>query len=147
MAHKISRIAAVVLALTVNLGVVAGALAYSEQPLDGNGSIDGAASSSTVLGTFQEGSKLGGYENVAAEGPLLTAALIVNLLLTLLGSIAIALTVYAGFVWLKASGNEDEIKRAKAILTGSAIGLMLILSSYSITTYIFRSFVNITNEL
>lgn len=115
--------------------------AYTTQPIDGNGEYTEDA---TVLGTFQEESELGGYEDVAAEGPLLTAALIVNFLLQLLGAIAIAITVYAGYVWLMARGNADEIKRAKDMLAGSAIGLLLILASYSITSYIFRSFVNIT---
>lgn len=117
------------------------AAVYTTQPIDGNGEYSEDA---TVLGTFQKESKLGGYEDVAAEGPLLTAALIVNFLLQLLGAIAIALTVYAGYVWLMARGNADEVKRAKDILAGSAIGLLLILASYSITSYIFRSFVNIT---
>lgn len=117
--------------------------AYTKQPIDGTGEYTEDA---TVLGTFQEQSKLGGYEDVAAEGPLLTAALIVNFLLQLLGAIAISLTVYAGYVWLMARGNADEVKRAKDILAGSAVGLLLILASYSITSYIFRSFVNITDS-
>lgn len=94
---------------------------------------------------LQRDTKLGGYDNVATSGPTVTAAKVINWLLTLLGAIAIALTVYAGMVWLLARGNDDEIKKAKDILAGSAIGLLIVLASYSITTYIFNSFVLITN--
>lgn len=127
------------------LAVVAGprVLAYETQPIDGNAEY---TEDETVLGTIQEGSKLGGYDDVATEGPLLTAALIVNFLLTLLGAVAVALTVYAGFLWIISRGNEEDIKKAKDILAGSAIGLLLILASYSITTYIFRSFLEITDD-
>lgn len=95
--------------------------------------------------SIKENTRLGGYDDVAASGPMVTAALIVNRLLLLLGIIVVCLMVYAGFLWMMARGNEDDIKKAKDILTGSAIGLFVILASYSIMAYIFRSFVNITN--
>ncbi|EKE01305.1 MAG: hypothetical protein ACD_21C00164G0004 [uncultured bacterium] len=142
MVRKTKAFAIFSLSLVLLTIAAASVLAYTTQPIDGNAQY---SEDNTVLNTVQTGSKLGGYENVAAEGPLLTAAQIVNLLLTLLGAIAISLTVYAGFIWLLSRGNEEEIKKAKDILAGSAIGLLLILASYSITSYIFREFVEITN--
>lgn len=103
------------------------------------------AQSTTVLQTVKNNTKLGGYDNVAASGPIETVSYIINFLLGLLGTIALALTVYAGFVWLKAQGNEEEVTRAKNILIGSVTGILLVLSSYAIINYVFRSFVNITN--
>lgn len=88
---------------------------------------------------------LGGYDNVASEGPIVTASRIINFLLLLLGTIALCLTVYAGYLWMMARGNEDDIKKAKDILAGSVVGILLILASYALTNYVFRSFVNITN--
>lgn len=95
--------------------------------------------------TLKDNTRLGGYDNVATSGPTVTAAKIINWLLTLLGAIAISLSVYAGMVWLLARGNEDQVKKAKDILAGSAIGLLIILASYSITAYVFNSFILITN--
>ena len=88
---------------------------------------------------------LGGYGDVASEGPAVTAAVIVNFLLSLLGTFCLALAVYAGFLWMTAQGNEDSIKKAKDILTGTVVGLFVILSSYAFMSFVFRSFTSITN--
>jgi len=111
--------------------------------LDGTSNFN--VQSNSVLQTIKDNTKLGGYDNVASQGPIETTALIVNFLLGLLGSIALALTVYAGYIWLIARGDESEIERAKAILVGSVTGMLLVLSSYTVLGYVFRSFVSITN--
>ena len=94
---------------------------------------------------IRDNTKLGGYDDVANEGPIATASLVINLLLGLLGTIALCLTVYAGFLWMIARGNEEDITKAKDILSGSVVGFLVILSSYSFMYYVFRSWVNITN--
>lgn len=111
--------------------------------LDGRSNFN--AQSNSVLQTVKNNTRLGGYDNVASQGPIETVALIVNFLLGLLGTIALALTIYAGYIWLIARGDEGEVERAKAILVGSVTGLFLVLSSYTILGYVFRSFVSITN--
>lgn len=89
--------------------------------------------------------KLGGYDDVANEGPIMTASLVINLLLGLLGTVALCLMVYAGFIWLMARGNEEQVTKAKDMIIGTVIGLLVILGSYSFMYYVFRSWVNITN--
>lgn len=88
--------------------------------------------------------KLGGYDDVANEGPIMTASLVINMLLGLLGTAALCLMVYAGFIWLMARGNEEQITKAKDMIIGTVIGLLVILGSYSFMYYVFRSWVNIT---
>lgn len=95
--------------------------------------------------TVQNNTRLGGYDDVANEGPIMTASLVVNLLLGLLGTVALCLTVYAGFLWIIARGNEEDITKAKNILMGSVVGLLVVLGSYSFMNYVFRSWTNITN--
>jgi hypothetical protein len=65
-----------------------------------------------------------------------TAASIINIGLTLLGTIALVLVIYAGFLWMTAGGNEDQVGKAKSILGAAVIGLVIILSAYSITKFI-----------
>ncbi len=68
-----------------------------------------------------------------------TVATIINKgLLPLLGTIMVALIVYAGILWTTAAGNDDQIGKAKSIIISSVIGLIIILSAYSITTYVTR---------
>ncbi|EKD78657.1 MAG: hypothetical protein ACD_41C00303G0005 [uncultured bacterium] len=95
--------------------------------------------------TVQNNTRLGGYDDVANEGPIMTASLVINLLLGLLGTVALCLIVYAGFLWIIARGKEEDITKAKDILMGSVVGLLVILGSYSFLYYIFRSWVNITD--
>ncbi len=97
------------------------------------------------MNDIQGNTGLGGYDDVANEGPVLLAAKIINFLLLFLGLIALCLTVYAGYLWMMSRGNDDDVKKAKDILAGSVIGILLILSSYGILNYVFRSFTNITN--
>lgn len=97
------------------------------------------------LNDIQGNTGLGGYDDVANEGPLVTASRIINFLLTLLGTFTLCLMVYAGYLWMMSRGNEEDVTKAKDIMIGCVIGLVLILASYSFTYYVFRSFVNITD--
>lgn len=58
--------------------------------------------------------------------------------LGILGVIFLVLTIYAGLLWMTAGGNTDNVKKAKAILTNSVIGLIIVLSSYAITTTVIK---------
>ena len=64
--------------------------------------------------------------------------LIIRYALGLLGFVFLLLTIYAGFLWMTAGGEEGNIEKAKGILTASTIGLAIILLSYAITVFVFR---------
>lgn len=59
-------------------------------------------------------------------------------LLGLLGVIFLILTIYAGMLWMTAGGNADNVKKAKAILLNSVVGLVIVLSSYAIASTVIR---------
>lgn len=82
----------------------------------------------------------------APMDPRLIAARIIYIVLGLLGTIFLALTVYAGFLWMTAGGNEDNITKAKQILFSSVIGLAIILVAYSITWFVMRSILGATTS-
>lgn len=71
-------------------------------------------------------------------------AQIIRIFLGLLGVIVVSLIIYAGFLWMTANGNEDNISRAKKILTNSVIGLVIILSAFTITQFIINALANAT---
>ncbi len=73
------------------------------------------------------------------------AAGIIGWVLGLLAIIALILIIYGGFIWMFSRGNEEEVKKAKDILQGALFGLVVILASYGITSYVFENLVNITN--
>jgi len=61
---------------------------------------------------------------------------IIRNILGLLGIIFLIIILYTGFTWMTAGGNDEKVGEAKKWLTRSVIGLAIILSAYSITTFI-----------
>ncbi len=67
------------------------------------------------------------------EDPRITAVRIITTALTLVGTLLFILIVYAGFLWMTAGGNEEQVEKAKKFLRNGVIGLVIILASYTIT--------------
>ncbi|MFA7365280.1 MAG: pilin, partial [Patescibacteria group bacterium] len=63
---------------------------------------------------------------------------IINVILTLLGIVTVVLIIFAGFKWMTAAGNEEQVSKAKKTLTSAVIGLIIILVAWSITSFILR---------
>ena len=74
----------------------------------------------------------------------LTVGRIIMVALQLLGVIALAIVVYAGFTWMTAGGNEEKITEAKKWLIAGVIGLTIILSAYSIASFVIRGLISAT---
>ena len=74
----------------------------------------------------------------------ITAANIVRVAMGLLGVIAVAVILFAGFTWMTAGGNEEKINDAKKWLWGGVIGLIIILGAYSLATFVANSLVAAT---
>jgi len=60
---------------------------------------------------------------------------IINGLLGLIGVIFLVLLVYAGFLWSMAGGNQERVAKAKKIIVGAVIGMILVLSAYTIADF------------
>ena len=65
-----------------------------------------------------------------------TVVLVINGILGLLGIIFLVLVLYAGFLWMTAAGNEDQVTKAKSILTTSIIGIVIIVAAYAIVKFV-----------
>ena len=66
----------------------------------------------------------------------ITLGLIIRGFLTLLGVIFMAYIIYGGYQWMTARGNEEQLTKAKAVIRGSIIGLIIALAAYAITAYV-----------
>lgn len=78
-------------------------------------------------------------EYTAQSGnPFLLVARIVRVFLGFLGVGTIVLMVWAGARWMTAGGNEEQVNKAKRTLRNAVIGLIIILSGYSISTFVIR---------
>lgn len=73
-----------------------------------------------------------------------TVARIINILLGFLGVLAVILVLWAGFKWMTAAGDEQQINDAKKIMSGGVIGLMIILVAYAITAFVINQLTEAT---
>ena len=60
-------------------------------------------------------------------------------ILTLIGVSFLALIIVSGFQWMTAQGNEENAKKAKNRVLHATIGLLIIISSYIISFFIYNS--------
>ena len=82
------------------------------------------------------GLEYGAATGLGSQDIRLTTARIITVALGLLGTICVALIVYAGFKWMTAGGNEDQAGEAKKIIYAAVIGMVIILSAYSIVRFV-----------
>lgn len=73
-----------------------------------------------------------------------TVGRIIRVALSLIGTIFFALTVYAGFLWMTAGGNEEKITQAVGLFKAAFIGLVIVLAAYSITIFVFARVIRST---
>lgn len=69
-----------------------------------------------------------------------TMGTIIKTSISVAGAIMMAYIVYAGWLWMTASGEEDKISKAKTILRGSITGLLIIFTAYIITSTVIDRF-------
>lgn len=73
------------------------------------------------------------------------AANVINIILGFLGIIAVIIILIGGFKWMTAGGNEDKVSEARKLIVAGVIGLVIILASYGIATFVLSSLINATN--
>lgn len=70
-------------------------------------------------------------------------AYVINSVLGLLGVIFLVLIIYAGFLWMTATGNDEQVTKAKNILTRSIIGVIIIVAAYAISFFVLSAVTSI----
>ena len=73
-----------------------------------------------------------------------TIAMLINVFLGLLGTIAVVLIIYGGWMWMTSQGNAEKVQKAKMILTSAIIGLVIILASYAIARFVLQNIYDAT---
>lgn len=63
---------------------------------------------------------------------------IINYVLSFVGVAAFTMLVLAGFYYVSSFGNDDQMNRAKKIILGSVLGIVVALSSYVLVTFMIR---------
>jgi hypothetical protein len=90
--------------------------------------------------------KTEGGEGIALgeTDPRTMAAQIINVILTLLGIVAVVIVLLGGFKWMTAAGNEDKVSEAKKLLGAGVIGLVIILAAWGIANFVLEQLMGAT---
>lgn len=79
------------------------------------------------------------YSQLGTQDPATIVFTLINTALIFLGTITLILIIVSGYLWLTAAGEEDKIKKAKDIMKGAILGLVIVLGSYGLAQYLFTA--------
>ncbi|MCD4762299.1 hypothetical protein K8R32_05065 [bacterium] len=82
-----------------------------------------------------------GFSRSASIGKM--AHYVIKGFLSVLGIIFIILLILAGYNWMTAAGDEAKVTKAKDTIQKAIIGLIIIVSAYAITAFVF---INISGD-
>jgi len=65
----------------------------------------------------------------------------------IMGTIALAMMIYGGFLWLTSMGNSSQVEKAQNVIFWGVLGIFVIFGSYALVSFIFEAIspVNTTN--
>lgn len=82
--------------------------------------------------------KNAGY-SISGESDLASqAAGVISIILTLLGTIFLAMIIYSGIRWMTAGGNEQSIDKAKGTIRQAIIGLIIVVGAYALSYFFLK---------
>jgi Type IV secretion system pilin len=92
------------------------------------------------------GVSYGASTGLGSTDPRTMAAYIINIALGFLGILAVIIILIGGFKWMTAAGNEEQIEEAKKVLMAGIIGLVIILASWGIATFVLNNLITATTK-
>lgn len=116
--------------ILISLFIVGTNIAYSQAPaLQNPDEVKNQADAFRSTSGYTEVSGATGVSDIIAR--------VIFIALSLLAVIFIVLIIIAGYQWMTAGGNEEQITKAKKNISNAVIGLAIILSAYAITWFVF----------
>jgi len=97
----------------------------------------------------QSGAKIIGGQAFGGQTPADVRMIIVRVIkvfLGFLGLIFLILIIWAGFKYMTSAGNEEKISEALSQIKTGIIGLIIILASYAVTSYLTDCVFDITRK-
>lgn len=81
--------------------------------------------------------KTSGYEVNISVAEIISK--VIKSFLGLLGIIFVILIILGGYNWMTAAGEEEKVNKAKDTLKRAIIGLIIVVSAYAITYFVFTN--------
>jgi len=64
---------------------------------------------------------------------------VIKAVLGIVGSLALLMFIYGGFLWVTSAGNDEKIKKGKDILLWASFGLAVIFMSYALVNFVIEA--------
>ncbi len=75
---------------------------------------------------------------IGESNPNIIIGKVIEMVLGVVGSLALLMFVYGGFTWMLSAGNNEKVQKGKEILIWATIGLIVIFSAYAMIKLIFQ---------
>ena len=111
---------------------IIGLLVFFVNPVLADDLSDAWAKITEVAGDTGAGYDTDGDDIGSLIGTVIKAAL------SLLGVVFLVLMIYGGFLWMTDRGNEEQLKRAKNLITAAIIGLIIVVAAYAISYFVIE---------
>lgn len=99
-----------------------------------------AVASAGLKANIEKGAKDTGQGAGLGQTPLAeTVGKVIQAFLGLIGVVLVVLIIYAGFLWMTASGNEEQVTKAKTIIKNAVIGMVILMAAYAISNFVLTS--------
>ncbi|MFH1745211.1 MAG: hypothetical protein ABH881_03535 [bacterium] len=85
--------------------------------------------------TMYSGSADGNLQGAIVSLPTIIGRAVGGLL-AFVGTAFLLLMIYAGVMWMTAGGNEQTVAKAKSVIEAAAIGIIIVILAYALTSYI-----------
>ena len=90
------------------------------------------------------GTDFAGEAGLSSGNLIDTISSIIRVALGFLGIIAVVIILLGGFKWMTSGGNDEKVKKAKQLIFQGIIGLVIVLSSYAIASFVITSITTAT---
>jgi hypothetical protein len=105
-------------------------------------STQGTAPTNSLMGRLNSiGNSAGFVTDQSKASTSVVVGTVIQIVIGLLGLIFIILIIIAGFKWMTANGNEEDVKKSLRIIKESIIGLIIVLSAWTLWNFIFQKLI------
>jgi len=139
-----TKIKSIAIAVLLGLFLIAPALALAQiNPISPTVSeSSNTKTKPSLITTLENVGKAGGYQtdsNIASTPRIV--GVVIGAFVGFLGLTFLVLMIIAGYGWMTANGNEEQISKSKKTIKNAIIGLIVAASAWSIWNFIFQKFI------
>lgn len=98
----------------------------------------------SILPVFSAGPETINLDNPIGANKMTTGEIlkrigeVIKIVLGVVGSIALLVFIYGGFLWLTSGGNPDKVKKGRDTFLWAVIGLLIIFNSYLLVDFLMK---------